>query len=172
MGNVISTDREMPPSGYIRCGEDLCYQRPDDDAPEFLCEGDFHVVAEKYRAHGAKHATYGLLLSWTDRTGKVQELEIERGWLNAAGKLIYEFDQRGLTLTTTKDGRKLFLDYIRSQRPERRIRLVPKPVWHGDVYVTPWGAIGQTEDGEEIMLDPSVASDSCAVAHTSAGARR
>jgi len=92
----------------------------------------------------AKSGEWGRLLEWRDKDNVRHQWAMPLELLQGDGVDVRrELARMGLTISTDKRGRDLLASFLQVWPVEKRARCVERLGWHGDVFVTPDGPIGQ-----------------------------
>ncbi|MBF24795.1 MAG: hypothetical protein CML18_14790 [Pusillimonas sp.] len=103
-----------------------------------------HVTAQ---TRDTRSGEWGRLLSWRDADGQPHQWAMPLELLQADGlEVRKELARLGLTIAPGKKPRDLLAAYLQVAQVQTRARCVERLGWHGDVYVTPSEAIGQTNE--------------------------
>ncbi|MDX2347165.1 MAG: DUF927 domain-containing protein [Legionella sp.] len=104
----------------------------------------FHITA---KTRDEKSGEWGRLLKWYDDDGVKHQWAMPLALLHGDGAEIRkELARLGLTISPSKRARDLLISYIQVFPLDRRARCVDKLGWHGDVFVTASGFIGQSSE--------------------------
>ncbi len=90
---------------------------------------------------------WGRLLQWHDRDSQPHRWAMPMEMLQGDGiDFRRELARGGLEISPGQKARNLLTTYIQVCKVENRARCVDRMGWHGDVYVTPHEAIGQSDE--------------------------
>lgn len=111
--------------------------------PQWIC-APLHVIA---MTRDEKSGEWGRMLEWTDDDGKKHQwampLELLEGDTSEVRR---ELVKQGLHITSSQTARNLLPAYIKAFRVRNRALCVDRLGWHGDVFVTPSGVIGHSNE--------------------------
>lgn len=94
---------------------------------------------------------WGRLLEWKDRDGKTHRWAMPLEILKENGaEMRGELLRQGVNISTSQKARNLLSAYIQIWPVEKKALCVDRLGWHGDVYVLPEAAIGET--GEAVVF--------------------
>ena len=117
----------------------------------FLICGPLELIAEA-RTDGKDG--WSKVFKLTNRDGMKIVVTIPSELLAGEGielrKILYD---KGLSVSTNSHARDFLMEYVASTEVQARICKVEKVGWHGNVFVTTNGVIGQSDAGEEIHFD-------------------
>lgn len=131
---------EVSGDGVFFIGKD---KEGEEKSPLWLCS-PLHVEAQT-RNNGSE--AWGRLLTWRDNDQVRHTWAMPMDLVQGDGlDMRRELARRGLQLSTNKAARDLLATYIQTWNTEGLARCVDRLGWHGAVYVTPTGAIGQSTD--------------------------
>jgi putative DNA primase/helicase len=112
-------------------------------APVWICA--WLDVAAKTR--DSKSAEWGRLLRWRDDDGSVHQWAVPLQLLQSDGiEMRRELARMGLTMSPSKAARDLLAKYVQFWPVKSRARCVDRLGWHGSIYVTPSGSVGQEDE--------------------------
>lgn len=131
---------EVSDSGVFFHGKD---KEGNEKSPQWICS-PLHVVA---KTRDDKSGQWGRRLEWQDDDGKKHHWAMPLELLEGDGSDVRrELAQQGLHIAATLAARNLLPAYIKTWKVEARACCVDRLGWHGDVFVTPEGQIGDTSE--------------------------
>jgi putative DNA primase/helicase len=114
-----------------------------EQAPQWVC-ASLHVVA---KTRDEKSGEWGRMLEWLDDDGTKHQWPMPLELLEGDGAEVRrELARLGLQISPNQAARNLMAAYIKVWPIEARACCVNRLGWHGDVFVTPSGAIGHTSE--------------------------
>ncbi len=112
-------------------------------APQWIC-APLYVVA---KTRDEKSGEWGRMLEWLDDDGKKHQWAMPLELLERDGSEVRsELARFGLHISPNMAARNLLAAYIKVWPVEARACCVDRLGWHGDVFVTPSGSIGHTNE--------------------------
>jgi uncharacterized protein (DUF927 family) len=115
-----------------------------------VCSPELEVLEMARDGHDDNWQYYA---RWRDPDGNEHEGFIAASWLEGGGAKVRQYlASGGLRLSPAARQHDPLLDYIRSQQPKERCRIVSSPGWHKDMYVLPDGDVVGARDGERVIL--------------------
>ena len=125
-------------------------------APKWVCS-KLSVLAN---TRDAKSSEWGRLLEWHDSDNVLHRWAMPMELLQGDGSEIRkELARLGLTIAPDSKGKSHLAAYLQLCPAKDRARCVDQLGWHGDVYVTPSEAIGQSSEAvvfqNAYALEPS-----------------
>lgn len=109
----------------------------------FICS-PLHVLAD---TRNEKSSEWGRLLEWKDRDGKTHRWAMPMEKLKDNGaEMRGELLREGVNINTTPKAQGRLSAYIQSWPTDRKALCVDRLGWHGNQYILPDTAIGQTEE--------------------------
>jgi hypothetical protein len=123
-----------------------------DEGSVWVCSPELEVLA---MARDGRDDNWQYYVRWRDPDGNEHEGLIPAEWLEGGGAKVRQYlASGGLLLAPTGrwTGNDPLIDYIRSEKPKGRLRIVSNPGWHKDVYVLPDGDVVGARDGERVIL--------------------
>lgn len=130
--------------------------------PSWICSA-LNVVAKTRDAHNGE---WGRLLEWFDDDGFKHQWAMPLAILQGdSSDVRRELARLGLTISPSKAARELLSSYIQIFPVEERARCVEKLGWHGDIYVTAAGAIGETSE-KIVFQNTNTLMSACSVSGT------
>lgn len=131
---------EVSPQGVFFIGTD---KEGNEQPPRWICS-PLYVVA---MTRDAKSGEWGRLLEWRDDDGVRHQWAMPQELLQGDGSdMRRELARQGLSIAPDKAARDLLASYLQVWPVEARARCVERLGWHGVVYVTPAGSIGQDDE--------------------------
>lgn len=131
---------EVSDNGVYFYGKD---KEGNEKPPQWVCS-PLHVVA---KTRDDKSGQWGRRLEWEDDDGKKHHWAMPLELLEGDGSDVRrELAQQGLHISATLVARNLLPAYIKAWPVEARACCVDRLGWHGDVFVTPEGPIGNTQE--------------------------
>lgn len=114
-----------------------------EQAPQWVC-APLHVVA---KTRDEKSGEWGRMLEWLDDDSKKHQWAMPLELLEGDGSEVRrELARLGLHISPNQVARNLLAAYIKVWPVEPRACCVDRLGWHGDVFVTPEGPIGHTNE--------------------------
>jgi uncharacterized protein (DUF927 family) len=114
-----------------------------DQAPVWICA--CLDVAAKTR--DSKSAEWGRLLRWHDDDHTLHQWAVPLQLLQSDGtEMRRELARMGLAISPSKAARDLLTAYVQFWPVKARARCVDRLGWHGSIYVTPSGSVGQEDE--------------------------
>lgn len=142
---------EITKSGVQFLGKD---KDGNEQPPKWICS-PLHVIA---KTRDDKNGEWGRLLEWPDDDGKKHQWAMPLELLESDGTEVRrELARQGLHISSNLYERGLLSAYIKTWPVEARARCVDRLGWHGNVFVTPSGPIGET--GELIVFQNAHATE-------------
>ena len=90
---------------------------------------------------------WGRLLEWRDEDGAIHRWAMPMELLQGDGvEIRRELSRMGLLIASSKAARDLLAAYLQAWPVKARARCVDRLGWHGAVFVTPSGTIGQDDE--------------------------
>lgn len=131
---------EVSDNGVYFHGKD---KEGNEKPPQWICS-PLHVVA---KTRDDKSGQWGRRLEWQDDDGKKHHWAMPLELLEGDGSDVRrELAQQGLHIAASLAARNLLPAYIKAWKVEARACCVDRLGWHGDVFVTPEGPIGHTNE--------------------------
>lgn len=119
------------------------YKEGNEQPPKWICS-PLHVIA---KTRDDKNGEWGRLLEWQDDDGKNHQWAMPLDQLESDGTEVRrELARQGLHISPNLYERGLLSAYIKVWPVEARGRCVERLGWHGNVFVTPSGSIGETSE--------------------------
>lgn len=135
---------ELTESGVAFIGTD---KDGNEKPPQWVCS-PLGVIA---KTRDAKSGEWGRLLEWFDDDGVRHQWPMPLELLEGDGVDVRrELARLGLHIATTKAARDLLAAYVKVWHVDQRARCVERLGWHGRVYATPAGTIG--DSGELVVF--------------------
>jgi putative DNA primase/helicase len=111
--------------------------------PQWIC-APLHITA---KTRDEKSVEWGRMLEWHDDDIKAHQWAMPLELLESDGAEVRkELARQGLHIASTQAARNLLPAYIKAWPVEARACCVDRLGWHGDVFVTPTGSIGHTNE--------------------------
>lgn len=131
---------ELSKEGVHYFGKD---KEGNDRPPQWICS-PLEISA---KTRDEKSDQWGRLLKWRDDDGKPHQWAMPLALLESDGTEVRgELTKQGLHIASSPSARGLLSAYIKVWPVESRACCVGKLGWHGSVYVTPTGVIGNTSE--------------------------
>jgi len=123
----------------------------DDDDRLFVCS-PLKVLAH---TRADDKTNWGKLLEWADYDQTVHKWAMGMEELAGDSKeYLRRLMSEGLRVGSSRKAKERLSDYIQSSNPQKKVRCVTRPGWHGAAYVDAAGAVN-APDGEDIILQTS-----------------
>lgn len=114
-----------------------------DKAPVWVCSS----LDVRAKTRDNKSGEWGRLLEWRDDDRVLHQWAMPLELLEGDGSDVRrELARLGVHLATSKGARDLLAAYIKVWPVEHRARCVDRLGWHGQVYITPSGVIGASDE--------------------------
>ncbi len=111
--------------------------------PRWVC-APLHVIA---KTRDEKSGEWGRLLEWRDDDNHTHEWAMPLELLEGDGSEVRrELARLGLHISHNQSARSLLAAYIKVWPIDARARCVDRLGWHGNIFVTPNGSIGEAEE--------------------------
>ena len=135
---------ESRADGILFIGTD---KEGEDQAARWIC-GPLQVLA---KTRDTKSSSWGRLLEWFDADGVRHRWAMPLELLQGDGVDVRsELTRQGLSIAPGRSARDLLASFLQVWPSENRARCVERLGWHGAVYVTPAGSIG--DDREQVVF--------------------
>jgi putative DNA primase/helicase len=131
---------ELSETGVYFLGKD---KDGNEQSPQWVCT-PLHVIA---KTRDEKNGEWGRLLEWQDDDNHIHQWPMPLELLEGDGSDVRrELARLGLHISPNQSARGLLAAYIKLWSVEARARCVDRLGWHGNIFVTPSGSIGEAEE--------------------------
>jgi putative DNA primase/helicase len=138
-----------PGAPFVTKPSGLYWRDLEGEASDLFLAGPFEILAETRDLDGC---SWGLLLQWEDRDGRVKTWAMPKSLLAGDGVDVRRaLLDRGLAIASGTKARNLLTNYLVSQRSDERARAVPTTGWHDGQFVFPDCSVGKA-DGERCFF--------------------
>ena len=111
------------------------------------------AVSVKALTRNEDGENWGRYVEILDRDNVVHHWAMPAALFAGSGEALRaELLRLGCEIEPRREARSWVLEYLQSAEPEARARCVSRIGWHGETYVLPDGAIGASDDGEQVLL--------------------
>jgi len=131
---------ELSERGVLFIGKD---KEDNEQSPKWICT-PLRIVAKTRDTRGCE---WGRLLEWHDDDDKLHQWAMPLELLEGDGSDVRrELARRGLQISSSLNERNLLSAYIKTWPVQARGCCVERLGWHGNVFVTPSGTIGASDE--------------------------